>query len=439
MVDNRPPFVAASFRPGQGPQAVMISFEAENLTPGETLDELFSRESLVAEFDATAKAWRVKARELTRADLTDWCERNAPEWRQLEEAFRRPHAQIKVGVGDRKPNDPDPLAIPLPGFASVRHTAYALALRCRLHLLEGDSAAAVRDVELLHRLQESSTAVPSLVCSAIHIALATFTAAIIEEGLAEGLWRPEQLPVLQRIIAADNLLATFRSGLDAERILAVGTARSLAGDRFNPTSSDFSWSDLSPLQFYEFTTSAPQYLPMKLLLPRGVFYQNMADAAQLEILSLDALNPASLRVSPGLIVAEARARERQLRRPARFETSIKGLVNNINYTKLANRTAINQTRLHLALVACGLERHHAAHGSYPDQLAALVPAFVEKLPHDLFDGQPLRYRRTADGYQLYSIGWNGKDDGGIASSDRSGKPEWNSDSGDWLWNGVPAK
>ena len=98
--------------------------------------------------------------------------------------------------------------------------------------------------------------------------------------------------------------------------------------------------------------------------------------------------------------------------------------------------------MNLALIACALERHRAAKGAYPDTLAALVPEFAPALPHDLFDGQPLRYRRTPDGkYLLYSIGWNSKDDGGGLPADREGNARWTrwaDDRGDWVWEGLPA-
>ena len=55
-----------------------------------------------------------------------------------------------------------------------------------------------------------------------------------------------------------------------------------------------------------------------------------------------------------------------------------------------------------------------------------VYQFIAKLPHDIIGGQPLKYRRTADGqFVLYSIGWNEKDDGGV--------PGKTDTEGDWVW------
>ena len=40
--------------------------------------------------------------------------------------------------------------------------------------------------------------------------------------------------------------------------------------------------------------------------------------------------------------------------------------------------------------------------------------FIDKLPHDIINGDPLKYHRTDDGqFVLYSVGWNETDDGGI--------------------------
>jgi len=83
-------------------------------------------------------------------------------------------------------------------------------------------------------------------------------------------------------------------------------------------------------------------------------------------------------------------------------------------------------------VACALERHRLAHGEYPENLAPLVPAYLPTLPPDVVDGQPLHYRRLPDGrFLLYSIGWNGKDDGGavVLRDNRYLDPK----QGDWVW------
>lgn len=79
----------------------------------------------------------------------------------------------------------------------------------------------------------------------------------------------------------------------------------------------------------------------------------------------------------------------------------------------ADTFAHGQACVDLARVAIGLERYKLAHGSYPESVEVLAPQFIHQLPHDVIGGQPLKYRRTNDNFVLYSIGWNGKDDGGL--------------------------
>ena len=97
-----------------------------------------------------------------------------------------------------------------------------------------------------------------------------------------------------------------------------------------------------------------------------------------------------------------------------------------NFVKATQSTAHNQTLANEAFIACGLERYRLAHGEYPKTLEALVPQFAPELPNDLIGGAPLKYERIGDDrFELYSIGWNGKDDGGVAGQTVA--------DGDWVW------
>ena len=46
------------------------------------------------------------------------------------------------------------------------------------------------------------------------------------------------------------------------------------------------------------------------------------------------------------------------------------------------------------------------------RLDDLVPAFLDKVPQDLFDGKPMRYITQSRRYIVYSIGKDRTDDGG---------------------------
>ena len=73
------------------------------------------------------------------------------------------------------------------------------------------------------------------------------------------------------------------------------------------------------------------------------------------------------------------------------------------------KTLRSQATVNLAIAACALERYKLANAHYPETLATLTPQFVATVPRDPVDGQPLRYRLTADRqYVLYSIGTDGR-------------------------------
>ena len=72
-----------------------------------------------------------------------------------------------------------------------------------------------------------------------------------------------------------------------------------------------------------------------------------------------------------------------------------------------------------ARTAVAVERFRIERGRLPDTLDELVPAFVDAVPPDPFDGRQLRYRPTSNGFCVYSVGRNKVDDGGCDSPDGS--------------------
>jgi len=70
------------------------------------------------------------------------------------------------------------------------------------------------------------------------------------------------------------------------------------------------------------------------------------------------------------------------------------------------------------LIAVELEAHRQAVGDYPTHLTDIKLAYLEELPSDPCSGQPFHYEKRDDGYLLYSLGANGKDDGGKSDRDQ---------------------
>jgi hypothetical protein len=90
-------------------------------------------------------------------------------------------------------------------------------------------------------------------------------------------------------------------------------------------------------------------------------------------------------------------------------------------TGAVRREARCLANLRLALTAVALEQFRAAHNNrYPAGLSELTPDYLGAPLLDPFDGQPLRFRKQAAGYVIYSIGSDLKDDGGKPMNGKGG-------------------
>ncbi len=81
-------------------------------------------------------------------------------------------------------------------------------------------------------------------------------------------------------------------------------------------------------------------------------------------------------------------------------------------------------RQDLTKIAYALAAYNRDFGSYPASLTDLVSMYLPQVPDDVFCGAPFVYRREGTGYLLYSVGMNGKDEGGKGYEDRKNNESW---------------
>jgi hypothetical protein len=78
-----------------------------------------------------------------------------------------------------------------------------------------------------------------------------------------------------------------------------------------------------------------------------------------------------------------------------------------------NKYLREKARLRSAAVALAAESYRQTHeGRWPEKLSDLTPDFIQELPVDPYNGQPLCYRILDDNVVIYSIGSDLVDDGG---------------------------
>ena len=99
-------------------------------------------------------------------------------------------------------------------------------------------------------------------------------------------------------------------------------------------------------------------------------------------------------------------------------TSTHGAATWITYEKGRVSATACETQNSLLLVSLALRAYRLEHGSYPRTLDKLAPSYLHVIPLDPFGfGEALHYKCSGTSYVLYSIGPDGKDDGGKPSAD----------------------
>ena len=332
---------------------------------------------------------------------------------ELRQASQRPYASVPLNYEDGF----NSVSSLLPILAELKRCTQVLQLRADAELADGQNAKALDDVKLLLYLNNSLRNSPFLISHLVRMAIVAIGLQPIWEGLAEHKWSDEQLVALEAELAKVDFLADYGSIMRGERAFAIASFENQRRTRISS----------------EGDADGPDGLITNKLtfMPSAYFDQNKLAFAQLHqqwILSLvdtnlRVISPAALKRANDAVQAEKKHYS-----PYKVEALMVAPAINNSVKKIA---AI-QASVDLARVACALERYRLAHGEYPETLDTLAPQFIAQLPHDIINGQPLLYRREANGqFVLYSVGWNETDDGGQAVLTKGGSID--REKGDWVW------
>ncbi len=80
-------------------------------------------------------------------------------------------------------------------------------------------------------------------------------------------------------------------------------------------------------------------------------------------------------------------------------------------------------QLDCTIAGLAAERYRFETGKLPESLDALVPTYLDEVPTDPFDGEPMRFTQTNEGIVIYSVSDDLADDGGIVSKQKD-KPRY---------------
>jgi hypothetical protein len=322
-------------------------------------------------------------------------------------------------------------AVLLPHLARIKATAQYLSLHANAALKAGDRETALQDVKLIFRLTESIRSEATVLSHLVRVATLAIALQPVWEGLADRQWTEADLKIIESELGKLDFLADYHFAMRSERACNVWSTDFFRRAGSTEAFGDEIWKgEAWPNELLNLLGKAGFRL-----IPAGWFDQNKLSLCRLHEHYLQPLvgdreHPV---ISPAACQQARAVLEHQRRRP--YDMLSKMLLPSL--VGISEKSARGQVFADLARVACALERCRLANGQFPDTLDALVPKFIESLPRDVINGQPLKYRRTDDGqFILYSVGWNETDDGGTVGLNKYGN--WDGKQGDWVWR-YPAR
>lgn len=337
---------------------------------------------------------------------------------ELRQAAALPNSRFPLNYDSENPS-----IILLPHLAALKQCSQVLHLLAVAELQNGQSNMALADVKLMLRLTDSIRTEPFLISHLVRIALLNITLQPVWEGLQEHKWSDAQLVELNQELGRLDFLADYEFSMRGERVLSMANIEYLRRTRnIDVFSSE--------------ENSTPGFVKAAYhLIPNSFFYQNeLAITRAHQEWLLPVVDVEQHIVSP----QKADLAESNISK-MRIHWSPNTILAAMTLPALewsSQRFAYAQSSVDMARVACALECFRLEQGGYPETLDALQPHFIDMLPHDVIGGQPLKYHRLDNGtFALYSVGWNGTDDGGAVFLREHSKASIDLEKGDWVWSG----
>jgi hypothetical protein len=381
------------------------------------------REEFQRAYDkAMARPWTAKE----SPDIAGWIKANEGPLLLVIEGTRRPRYYTPMLDASDEGDAAMVISVLLPILQELREAARLLKARAMLGIGEGKPDAAWQDLMACHRLARLTGQDPTLIGSLVGIAIDGIATNGDAWLIARGRLKPE---------AAARMLADLRrlppmppiaDKIDkAERYMYLDSVSAVAGGRTSLEELAAGPSEDSALGKVMKAASGILIDWDAVLKIGNTWYDRLVASAR-------EANPAQRKAALDSLQSDLKKKQEEL-------TDAKGLALSLLEGQ-SPRQAVSQgmgcvfvTLLLPAVTAVveAEERDHsmarldeaafvlaayrARHGGFPESLADLGDEEAGRLPTDLFSGEPFRYKREGEGFLIYSLGPNGRDDGGKVS------------------------
>jgi hypothetical protein len=336
---------------------------------------------------------------LREGRLADATERMQP-YREIVprivEAARRPDADFK------RDWDLGPILL-LPEYAEIKNMVRLLGLEGRLKAQRGDAEGAASRLLDARRLGAHAGREPILIAHLVYIACDAIALRALEDALAAHRGNRAGLARLRSVAEADLPAPQFRNALRGEMYMGLAGIRNLNYRQIHRLASGKGDAEtmMEPASLRR--DGVPRGFMERAFLARHL--QMWSEAERRMARRPDDVRAQSLAVQE---VSDGLEGERRL-------SYLVSAVLFPVFSQAGEAYVQREAREHAVRAAARVLEFEARNGRFPERLEEVGP-----VPLDPFDGEPLRYRRTEEGFRVYSVGRNMRDQGGMTPSEVRG-------------------
>jgi len=298
--------------------------------------------------------------------------------------------------------DPDDMLIVADqSWGYLRGLARALAVRAMKRLGEHDFAGFREDVRTLHRFGRLVGQSSSMIGRLVGVAIDAVASQAETNAAISGILTNEQSLALLEDSRSLPAMPKMGDAIDwTERCSALDGVARLAAHRIAPTGLPYLAWPVRPLPIHYDTIARDmnRWIDRMLAIDGSPAPEKNAASKKFTAeFEAECVGSPSVAVY-GMGTAAARW------------WAMNVLLPNMGRVFQLHDLCIEQENM--ARVALVLAAWHAEHHDYPESLSALPADQLNGCQRDMFRDADLVYRRTVEGYVLYSVGTNARDDGG---------------------------
>jgi hypothetical protein len=269
---------------------------------------------------------------------------------------------------------------------ALRKGARLLELEAVLRVRQGDGEGAADSLHAIFMAGESLACEPTLISQLTRCGIITIGVSTLDEALPNADFSDQDLVRLKTDLEDIETREGLQLALRGERVLGIETFRNpriLSKEMTRDTAAKIWRTRQDDLAFYLECMEGYQVAAEK------PWPQAMQEAVAIE----QAIADEAYSIT------------------GRFRFIFTNLLASVLSMPFIGG-ARTDAQCRLAETALAIELYRRNNGRTPESLQQLVPEYLSHVPIDPFDGSPLRYKRFKNGYVVYSVSRDGRDDGG---------------------------